>query len=255
MQGFVRGDLDPSFPLDAKFRELRRQVGSDRYYAATGVYFHVAAEMWRVAERPSARTVCYDADQAVDDLVSVGLLDGDGCITRRAFANTVARARKQRRAAADRQARNRAQKSHDVTRDNPVTHALVGTVRDGTDTSLLEGTREEPRDPADAYWSLTGKYPTEKTLSWVDDLTAKYGGDATIRALVTAHTADRATATLIGRAQDILRAEARQLDRKEREDEKRRLAEKRAIPRIEEPWRAEYRESIRRHYEELDGAA
>lgn len=121
-------------------------------------------------------------------------------------------------------------------------------------TSRAEAPREDV-DPADAYWQLTGKYPTEKTLSWVDDLTAKYGGDATIRALVTAHTADRATATLLGRAQDILRAEARQLDRREAQDEQRRLAEKRAIPRVEEPWRAEFREAIQRQYDELDGAA
>lgn len=141
--------------------------------------------------------------------------------------------------------------------DRPVT-------RREPDGNLAEPSRAEPRqaepsaradDPADAYWSLTGKYPTEKTLAWVDDLAAKYGGEATIRAFVAAHTADRATATLLGRAQDILRAEARQLDRAERADEQRRLAEKRAKPRVEEPWRAEYRESIRRHYEELDGAA
>jgi hypothetical protein len=92
---------------------------------------------------------------------------------------------------------------------------------------------EEARDPADIYWSLTGKYPTDKVLSWVDDLTAKYGPEPTIRA--------------------ILRSEARELDRQERQTEQARLAEKRAQPRIEEPWRLEYRAAIERQYRE--GAA
>jgi hypothetical protein len=117
------------------------------------------------------------------------------------------------------------------------------------ETSLAEA----PRDPADIYWSLTGKYPTDKVLSWVDDLTAKYGPEATIRAVVKAHTEDRATSTLLGRAQDVLRAGARELDRQERTHEQARLAEKRAIPRAEEPWRIEYRAAIERQYRE--GAA
>ena len=107
---------------------------------------------------------------------------------------------------------------------------------------------ETPRDPADIYWQLIGKYPTDKVLSWVDDLTGKYGADATIRALVRAHTDDRATSTLLGRAQDALRAEARELDRQERSDEKARLAAKRAEPRVEEPWRADLRAAIERQY-------
>ena len=109
---------------------------------------------------------------------------------------------------------------------------------------------ETPRDPADIYWQLIGKYPTDKVLSWVDDLTGKYGADATIRALVRAHTDDRATSTLLGRAQDALRAEARELDRQERSDEKARLAAKRAEPRLEEPWRADLRAAIERQYRE-----
>lgn len=103
-------------------------------------------------------------------------------------------------------------------------------------------------DPAEAYWSLTGKFPTDKPLSWIDDLTRKYGADATIRALAKAHTADRSAATLLGRAQDILRAEARQIDRQEREDEQARLREKRAKPRTIEPWRQELAEAIERQY-------
>ena len=103
-------------------------------------------------------------------------------------------------------------------------------------------------DPADAYWQLTGKYPTEKTLGWIDDLTSKFGHEAVIRALAAAYTADRVTATLLGRAQDILRSESRELDRREREDEQRRLREKRAVPRQEEPWRIEQRKAYLERY-------
>jgi hypothetical protein len=144
-----------------------------------------------------------------------------------------------------------------TTRGPSGTRPVTVRYPDG-DQAEAEQSRDEakaqaPRDPADIYWSLTGKYPTDKVLSWVDDLTAKYGPEATIRAVVKAHTEDRATSTLLGRAQDVLRAGARELDRQERTHEQARLAEKRAIPRAEEPWRIEYRAAIERQYRE--GAA
>jgi hypothetical protein len=134
----------------------------------------------------------------------------------------------------------------------PVRDPLADQAKQSKDEAE-QSRAEAPRDPADIYWSLTGKYPTDKVLSWVDDLTAKYGPEPTIRAIVKAHTEDRATSTLLGRATDILRSEARELDRQERQTEQARLAEKRAQPRIEEPWRLEYRAAIERQYRE--GAA
>lgn len=117
------------------------------------------------------------------------------------------------------------------------------------ETSRAEAPREDTvGDPAEAYWSLTGRFPTEKPLAWIDDLTRKYGSDATIRALVKAHTADRDSGTLLGRAQDVLRSEARQLDRAERDDEQARLREKRAVPRVQEPWRQELAAAIEKQY-------
>lgn len=114
---------------------------------------------------------------------------------------------------------------------------------------------ETPRDPADIYWQLTGKFPKDRALVWIDSMASQYGQEPTTQALVRAHLSDSSVATLLSRTQDLLRAEARKLDVKEREDEARRLAEKRAIPRVEEPWRTEYREAIRKQYEALDGAA
>lgn len=118
-QGFARGDLDAAFPLDDKFIALRGRVTAERYYEAAGIYFHVAAATWREAERKPVSKVCPDAGDVVTDLIAVGLFDEDGCVTRRAFANTVGRAKRQRRVTTDRQARNRSQK-RDVTRDTPL---------------------------------------------------------------------------------------------------------------------------------------
>lgn len=106
-QGFARGDLDTSFPLDDKFVNLRHSIGTERFYAAVGVYFHVAAATWRDGERKAGLKVCPDAPEAISDLQAVGLLDADGFVPRRAFAHTVGRARSQRRATADRVARHR----------------------------------------------------------------------------------------------------------------------------------------------------
>lgn len=108
---------------------------------------------------------------------------------------------------------------------------------------------ETPRDAADVYWQLTGKYPAGRALDWIDNLASTYGGESVSAALAKAYATDRTVANLLSRSQDILRADARKLDRAEQEDERRRLAEKRAQPRVEEAWRVEYREAIRRQYE------
>jgi hypothetical protein len=108
------------------------------------------------------------------------------------------------------------------------------------ETSTSQGLAEA-RDPADIYWQLTGRFPVEKALTWIDQLSEQYGSEAVIEALVAAHLEDRSIQDLIGRAKNTLAKKARALDVKEREAEKQRLREKRAVPRVEEPWRAEFR--------------
>jgi hypothetical protein len=110
------------------------------------------------------------------------------------------------------------------------------------------------RDPADIYWQLTGKYPADKSLTWIDELTSQYGAETVIRHLVGSQMADRSVQTLLGRTQDRLRAEARKLDKAERADEEARLREKRAIPRKLEPWQEEFRKRIQAQYDDLDAA-
>jgi hypothetical protein len=120
--------------------------------------------------------------------------------------------------------------------------------------SLAEPSQDEaeaPRedeDPADIYWRLTGKYPGDTVLPWIDQLTNQYGSRSVTVALVNAFTADKSTRTLLGRTQDNLRAGARELDRAEKAAEKARLAEKRAQPRRLEPWQEEFRQRIEEQY-------
>jgi hypothetical protein len=102
--------------------------------------------------------------------------------------------------------------------------------------SLAEPSLAEPSravdargpDPADAYWTLTGKYPTDKTLAWIDDLARQYGAAAVSWQMAHQHTLDDSAQTLLGRVRDALKRESRQLDRAEQEDEQARLREKRA---------------------------
>jgi len=127
------------------------------------------------------------------------------------------------------------------------------TVSDLAEPSQAEPSLAEPsRDPADIYWQLTGKYPHGKSLEWIDGLTTQYGSERTIAALTVAQSTDPSVNTLLGRTRDALAAEARKLDRRERAEEEARLAAKRAIPRVEEPWRAEFREAVRKQYERFE---
>lgn len=124
--------------------------------------------------------------------------------------------------------------------------------------SAPSGARE-PTDPADVYWSLAGRYPVGKPLAWIDDLSGRFGQEATTKALVKAHMADRNVATLLGRTADILAAEARALDRAERADEEKRLRQKRAMPKPLTGPDAEFRAMLEARYAELgvtrEGAA
>lgn len=105
--------------------------------------------------------------------------------------------------------------------------------------SLAEPSQDEPStanagasDPADIYWQLTGKFPTDKVLPWIDQLTEEYGADPVIRYLADEHQRDRNAMTLMGRVSNRLRADARQLSLKERAAEKQRIGERRRDPAV-----------------------
>lgn len=131
-----------------------------------------------------------------------------------------------------------------VARTKPKTSPRPSTETIGASAPMAR----EPEDPADAYWSLTGRYPTDKVLTWIDELGAKYGALSVIRALAKSHIEDGKVATLLGRVQDRLRADARALDRAEQEAERERLREKRAIPKVVPAWEAEFRAALESKY-------
>ena len=148
--------------------------------------------------------------------------------------------RERRRAAATR--------DPDGTRRGPKRDPVADQAKPSTSKAETSQANARATDPADSYWSLTGKYPADKTLSWIDEMATRFGTEAVTRAMAQAFTGDRTVATLLGRTQDILRSESRELDRREREDEQRRLREKRAVPRQEEPWRIEQRKAYLERY-------
>lgn len=117
-----------------------------------------------------------------------------------------------------------------TTVERIVNESKAKAVDEAEDESVDEAPRAP--DPADAYWSLTGKYPNGGALSWIDDMASSYGPEAVVRAIAKAHLQDKSVATLLGRAQDILRAEARALDKKSQTEVRLRLEERRAAPRV-----------------------
>lgn len=99
--------------------------------------------------------------------------------------------------------------------------------------SRAEPSKDETRqadahDPADAYWTLTGRYPTDRTLTWIDELAGQYGSDAVSQTLGATHQDDPTISTLLGRVTDALKRHARKLDLAERAAEEQRIAAKRA---------------------------
>jgi hypothetical protein len=80
-------------------------------------------------------------------------------------------------------------------------------------------------DPANVYWNLTGRYPSDKARRWIDDLIDRFGSDRTRAAIAAA--AEQGTENLLGRASDSLKAGERAAERQEREEETRKVAEQR----------------------------
>ena len=131
---------------------------------------------------------------------------------------------------AERGRRRSAAGGHAVPEPDPLGDHLGTTRSPSREEEEEETRREEPsrdaRDPADTYWSLSGRYPTDRTLAWIDDLTGQYGADAVIAAMGTAHRTGSAQG-LLGRVSDELKRNARKLDLKARAAEAQRITENR----------------------------
>lgn len=93
----------------------------------------------------------------------------------------------------------------------------------------------EGSDPADTYWTLTGKYPAEGTLKWIDDLAEQYGPESVSRALAAEHLNDSTVTSLLGRAKVRLRRGARLADVEERQREVAKVeAQRQPLPLLQQ---------------------
>jgi hypothetical protein len=216
-QGFARGDIDTAFPLDDKFLSLRGRLSPDRYYAAVGVYFTIVAATWREADRKPGIRVAPDAGDFLDELVSAGLLDGEGRVTTRAFASWVGSAKKKRKSASDRQAKNRAGMSRVTNGDNRVTNSqsqptreTEGTVYAGTVGTEEDVARED--DALDVYYRLTGSFPSGTVKDWLSRLANEFGHRETGNAVAAEYVTGPRN-TILSRVQNRLRSDVDKAER------------------------------------------
>ena len=187
-QGFAIGDFDTSFPLDDKVLDLAARAASrPLYYQAVGVYFHVFGAAWRDGERKTAARLAPGATpRAVTLLIEVGLLDVDGMLPVKSFANWVGRALEHRKGNADRQRKSRYGRDGAVTEASVTdSHTQSQASRAGQDATGKDATgRDVARTPAPAREE---EEPEGEALTWL----AKHGcyiapGNGYHRALITA---------------------------------------------------------------------
>lgn len=169
-QGFTRGDLDTSFPLDDKMLALRGTTDTTTYYAAVGVYFTVVAAAWREAERKPASRIVADAPELIAQLVRVGLLDGDERVQKRAYMHSVARAISARRQSTERKQRNRAGMSRGTDRDSRDRHAVSTDIQSGAERSGAEPYRAVPTDQSGSVPRAGAKNGLKATLGEFHDV-------------------------------------------------------------------------------------
>lgn len=258
--GFPRADVDSGYLEDAKMRDLWQRL-RDQERMARAVCIHAAVLLgsWRHGERLTAYQACPLWLAADDDLLvalrAVRLLDKTDRIPSTSWSKWFGEAQKRRGNRSDagrlggirsgearrgkdpnhaRNARSNASASlaEIEAQTNPASQPATPTNQPASqpaDARADGGDLEA--DPADAYWHLSGRYPTGKPLAWVDDLTREFGPIPVIRAMVQAHQADGTVSTLLGRTQDVLRRDARTLDLRAQAEQRRLIAERRAGPR------------------------
>lgn len=108
-------------------------------------------------------------------------------------------------------------------RSQRATESAEARWRPNVTPDVTIGTNSE--DPAVVYGNLCGGFPGPKAVSWLDDLSAKYGSLEVCKALGLA--AQQGTSGVIGRAQDALRAQARELANSEKKAEQAKVAQRR----------------------------
>ena len=245
--GFTTADVDTGYFEDAKLRDLwQRLLDPDKMARAVCLHKATVLASWRqgcrVTVTQGAPLWLVADDELVSALRASKMLDRSGRVPQASWDQWYgpAAARREARREAGRIGGRASGSGRSTIAERspkqPLTVAEpVRTVPLPSGPAVPEDARppetdKEP-DPADAYWTLTGKYPTSKPLAWIDDLTRTYGAMAVIRAVAEAHQADPATASLLGRAQDRLRRDARTLDLRAQAVAQTQIQARRASPR------------------------
>lgn len=83
---------------------------------------------------------------------------------------------------------------------------------------------EEGPDALNAYYSLTGRFPTGRVKDWLEELAKSYSDAAVERELAAQMIADRSLNTLLSRTENALAREAHESE-KRRQDAARKAAE------------------------------
>lgn len=84
--------------------------------------------------------------------------------------------------------------------------------------SLAEPSQDKPSldtgaDPADTYWKLAGRYPSERVRTWLDQLSAEYGSESVASTLAVVWTTGPKNEA-IGRCIDALKSRERAEERR-----------------------------------------
>jgi hypothetical protein len=121
--------------------------------------------------------------------------------------------------------RERRSRGHEGPSRDPIGVTDETRQDEAVDETSRDTARASDDDPVVQYANLTGGFPSKKAADWIDDLTQTYGTDATIRALAVSRRAG--ASGVIGRAQNALRADARDLSKKERDAEEAKVQSRR----------------------------
>lgn len=92
---------------------------------------------------------------------------------------------------------------------------------------------ESVKDGADAYYSVTGRFPTDRVLSWINRLTKLYTDELFARMLSKVYLEDSDPRTLLGRVEERLKAIYYRQHKDEIKAES-RAAEREALAAIQE---------------------
>jgi hypothetical protein len=170
-------------------------------------------------------------EEAQASLIQAGLLDDQGCIPPQAYDHWIGRAvervetlrERGRKGGTVTQASRRSPQTPlgvpDLTSPVPPSPesarppALATALAGGPPTLHTLSTGDGTTEHLDAYWNLTGTFPTGRSQEWLDELMGTYGMEAVSKALGAEAEAGGTGKTFLSRTQSRLAAEKTRQDR------------------------------------------